>query len=77
MHPVEVYYRDYRAVSGLQVPFVLETKVLPVTPRMATSYPTEKIVIEKVVVNPKLDTSLFAKPQAVAVPTAPAPKVVK
>jgi hypothetical protein len=77
LHPVEVYYRDYRAVSGLQVPFVLETKVLPVTPRMATSYPTEKIVIEKVVVNPKLEASLFAKPQAVAVPTAPAPKVVK
>jgi len=27
-HPVEVYYRDYRPVSGLQVPYVLETKVL-------------------------------------------------
>src|SRR6266550_1118993 len=29
-HPVEVYYRDYRPVSGLQIPYVLETKVLPV-----------------------------------------------
>ena len=33
-HPVEVYYRDYRAVDGLRIPFVLETRVLPV-PRTA------------------------------------------
>src|SRR3989442_6275675 len=29
-HPVEVYYRDYRPVSGLQIPHMLETKVLQV-----------------------------------------------
>jgi hypothetical protein len=29
-HPVEVDFRDYRAVNGLQIPFVLKTKVLPV-----------------------------------------------
>ncbi|HEX8837269.1 MAG TPA: hypothetical protein VF748_10065, partial [Candidatus Acidoferrum sp.] len=29
-HPVEVYYRDYRNVNGLKIPFVLETRVLPV-----------------------------------------------
>ena len=66
-HPVEVYYRDYRAVSGLQVPFVLETKVLPASKSPArvkeTPIPTEKIVIETVVVNPKLDPTLFSKPQ--------------
>jgi len=28
-HPVEVYYRDYRTVDGLQIPFVLKTRVLP------------------------------------------------
>jgi hypothetical protein len=28
-HPVEIYFRDYRSVDGLQVPFLLETKVLP------------------------------------------------
>jgi outer membrane lipoprotein-sorting protein len=65
-HPVEVYYRDYRAVNGLQVPFVLETRVLPVA-KTATGFrdtpvPPEKIIIEKVTVNPKLDDSLFAKP---------------
>ncbi|HSY65523.1 MAG TPA: hypothetical protein VK829_13055 [Terriglobales bacterium] len=30
-HPVEIYFRDYRSVDGLQVPFLLETKVLPVS----------------------------------------------
>jgi hypothetical protein len=63
-HPVEVYYRDYRAVDGLRIPFVLETRVLPVT-RTAlgrdTPVPPEKIIIDKVVVNPKFDEQLFSK----------------
>jgi len=66
-HPVEVYYRDYRQVSGLQIPFVLETKVLPVgktTSRAdSTSLPVERIAIEEVEVNPKFDASLFSKPE--------------
>ena len=69
-HPVEVYYRDYRAVNGLQIPFVLETKVLPAakatTTVRQTPVPSEKLVIETVVVNPRLDSSLFSKPQAAA-----------
>jgi hypothetical protein len=69
-HPVEVYYRDYRAVDGLRIPFLLETRVLPV-PRTAlgrdTPVPPEKIVIDKVVVNPKFDEQLFSK---LEVPTA-------
>jgi hypothetical protein len=69
-HPVEVYYRDYRAVNGLQIPFVLETKVLPAPKKASgireTPIPTEKIVIQNVVVNPKLDASLFQKPQPTA-----------
>jgi outer membrane lipoprotein-sorting protein len=67
MHPVEIYYRDYRPVGGLQIPFLLETRVLPIadpTERSReTPVPAEKIVIEKVEVNPKLDASLFSKPQ--------------
>jgi hypothetical protein len=67
MHPVEVYYRDYRAVNGLQMPFVLETHVLPAGTGAAASrephYPAEKITVEKIVVNPKLDASRFTKPQ--------------
>jgi len=69
-HPVEVYYRDYRNVSGLQVPFVLETKVLPVG-RTAIGFsdppvPVEKVTMEKVVVNPPIDESRFSKPEVMA-----------
>ena len=67
-HPVEVYFRDYRQVSGLMIPFVLETHVLPVaktaTGLRDTPVPVEKITVEKVVVNPKFDASVFAKPEA-------------
>ena len=68
-HPVEIYFSDYRAVDGLQIPFLLETKVLPLkapgksaVPAPGSMFPVEKIAIEKVVVNPKLDASLFTKP---------------
>jgi hypothetical protein len=70
---VEVYYRDYRPVNGLQIPYVLETKVLPLAQKQKspgfrnTPVPPEKIVIEKVAVNPKLDESLFSKPGVGAV----------
>jgi len=64
--PVEVYYHDYRPVNGLLIPYVLETRVLPLTQKALglrnTPVPPEKIVIEKVAVNPKLDESLFSKP---------------
>jgi hypothetical protein len=67
LHPVEVYYRDYRTVSGLQIPFVIETHVLSVGTTAQgfkdTPVPPEKIIIEKVVVNPKLAPSLFQKPE--------------
>jgi hypothetical protein len=63
-HPVEVYYRDYRTVDGLRIPFVLETKVLPVGKNALglrdTPVPPEKVIIDKVVVNPKLDEKLFS-----------------
>jgi outer membrane lipoprotein-sorting protein len=66
-HPVEVYSRDYRSVNGLQIPFVLETRVLPVTKTATglrdTPVPSEKILIDNVTVNPKLDDSTFLKPQ--------------
>ncbi len=65
-HPVEVYYRDYRNVNGLQIPFVLETRVLPVT-KTATGFrdtpvPPEKVLVEKVVINPAFDAGVFSKP---------------
>ncbi len=66
-HPVEVYFRDYRPVNGLQIPFVLETRVLPVAKTVMgfkdPPVPVEKIIIDNVVVNPKLDESRFSKPE--------------
>jgi hypothetical protein len=66
-HPVEIYYSDYRPVSGLQIPFVLETRVLSVAkPSLGfkdTQVPAEKIIIDKVAVNPQLDDSNFSKPE--------------
>jgi hypothetical protein len=72
-HPVETYFRDYRTVEGLQIPFILETRVLPVTKTTLgfrdVPVPPERILVEKVIVNPKLDEALFAKlePGATAV----------
>jgi hypothetical protein len=66
-HPVEIYFRDYRAVSGLQIPFLLETRVLPVAQTKLgvkdPPVPSEKTVIEKVMVNPRIDQSHFSKPE--------------
>jgi len=55
-HPVETYLRDYRSVNGLMIPYVNETVVESVKK-------TEKIMVEKVVVNPNLEASRFSKPQ--------------
>jgi len=66
-HPVHIYLRDYRTVDGVQIPFVLETRVQPLpAPNGShvrqTPYPPERIVIDKVQVNPKFEASLFTRP---------------
>jgi outer membrane lipoprotein-sorting protein len=55
-HPVATYLRDYRSVNGLMIPHVNETAVDGVKQ-------TEKILVEKVIVNPKLEDSHFSKPR--------------
>jgi hypothetical protein len=64
-HPTEVYFGDYRQVEGLRIPFILETRILPVARNSLglsdTPVPPERINIDKVVVNPKFDEALFAK----------------
>jgi outer membrane lipoprotein-sorting protein len=57
MRAVEIYYRDYKNVNGLMVPYVLETTVQGVRQ-------SRKITVETVLVNPKLDDSLFAAPNS-------------
>ena len=54
--PVHIYMRDYRPVSGLMVPYTIETEV-------EGFKPSHKMVIEAVKVNPKLEDSIFAKPK--------------
>lgn len=57
MHNVYVYQRDFRNVQGVLVPYVVETAV--------EGYrETHKMELETVAVNPKLDDSLFTKPQS-------------
>jgi outer membrane lipoprotein-sorting protein len=57
MHDVAVYQRDFRAVQGVLIPFVLETAV--------EGYPqTHKVSFDKAAVNVNLDDTLFAKPRA-------------
>lgn len=55
-HSVAVFLRDYRAVNGLMMPYLLETTVEGVKE-------TEKIEIQEIVSNPKLDATKFAMPQ--------------
>lgn len=50
------YFRDYKPVDGLVIPHLIETKV------EEGDKGSEKIVIEKVALNPKQEDSLFAKP---------------
>jgi outer membrane lipoprotein-sorting protein len=52
---VSIYLRSYKPVQGVVVPYVIETAVEGVQQ-------TEKILVEKVSVNPRLDDSRFAKP---------------
>lgn len=57
LHTVWVYQRDFRSVQGVKIPFVQET--------MVDGFPQKhKVVLDKVVVNPKLGTATFAKPTA-------------
>jgi len=66
-HAVEVYYRDYHTVNGLQIPYLIETHVLPLPANgrrvVDTQVPPERITVETVVVNPNIEESAFAKPE--------------
>ena len=58
-HDVWIYYRDYRKVNGLKVPYVMETVVKGVKARAS-----QKMAIQSVAVNPPLEDALFARPSA-------------
>jgi outer membrane lipoprotein-sorting protein len=54
LHGVAVFQRDFKREQGLMIPHLLETVVQGVAK-------TEKITIESVAVNPKLDDTRFTK----------------
>jgi outer membrane lipoprotein-sorting protein len=51
-----ILFHDYRPFKGLQVPVVIETGSGP-------GKPTDKLVIEKVALDPAIDDKTFLKPQ--------------
>ncbi|GAC1325247.1 MAG: hypothetical protein NVS3B11_21520 [Collimonas sp.] len=52
---ISVFYRNYHSVEGLQIPVIIETGV-------GTSQPSNKLVIEKIALNPPMEDWRFAKP---------------
>lgn len=56
MHKVAVLYHKYKRVSGLMMPYELETVVAGVKQ-------SRKINVKSVKINPPLDDALFAKPK--------------
>jgi hypothetical protein len=53
---VSVYYRNYQTIEGLQIPLTIETGA-------ATAKATDKLVIDKIALNPPLEDQMFAKPR--------------
>ena len=49
------YYRDYRSVNGLMIPYAMETSVQGVPD-------SERMRVDTVALNTKMDDALFAKP---------------
>jgi hypothetical protein len=53
---VATYFRNYKAVDGLQMPYLIETSVEGIRG-------SEKINVERIIVNAKLDATRFTKPE--------------
>jgi len=54
--PVSIFYRDYRPVEGLQIPFAIETGT-------STQAKPDRMVIERVLLNPPVDEQAFVRPR--------------
>jgi hypothetical protein len=54
---VSVFYRNYQKIEGLQIPLIIESGV-------GATRQTNKLVIEKISLNPPLEDRRFAKPGA-------------
>ena len=56
---VSMYFRDYQDFDGLKVPTSIET-------RSAAGGASNKLIVERVALNPNLDDRMFARPDAAA-----------
>lgn len=54
---VSVFYRDYRTIEGLQIPLTIESGT-------DTAKATDKMVIDRISLNPPLEDLIFAKPNS-------------
>jgi len=63
---MSVYYRNYQPFGGVQIPLTIETVA-------GQGHDPDKMIIEKVAINPPLTDEFFARPRLVSRPTAPAP----
>lgn len=54
--PVSVYYGDYRSIDGVMIPHTIESRP------MFGAHGTERLVIDRVALNPTLSPVAFAKP---------------
>ena len=61
---VSVYYRNYQPFEGLQIPLTIETGA-------STGVKFDKMVIDRVSINPPLADQLFAKPRVAKRNAAP------
>jgi hypothetical protein len=52
---LSVFYRNYKTIDGLQIPLMIESG-------LDIAKASDKMVIDKVVLNPPLDATAFAKP---------------
>jgi hypothetical protein len=62
---VSVYYRNYQPFGGLQIPLTIETAA-------GQGREADKMIIEKVALNPPVTDEFFAKPRLVSRPAAAA-----
>jgi hypothetical protein len=60
---VSVFYRDYRSVDGLQLPFTIETAAGETAGGKNGAYvASDKMVIDRIVLNPPVSDLAFARP---------------
>lgn len=57
--PVSVYYTSYKTIDGLTIPGSIETSS---TPKSSVRESGDKLVIDRMIVNPKLDDQAFLLP---------------